>query len=50
MMGACRTPDVFVAYKLRKGEWVPTKLRVTSFALERLDADGARRPVQAPCS
>ena len=42
-MDACRTPDVFVAYKLRKGEWVPTKLRVTSFAVERLDADGEDR-------
>jgi hypothetical protein len=35
-----RTPDVFAAYKLKKGQWVPTRLRVTAFAVERLDADG----------
>ena len=29
-----------MAYKLKKGQWIPSKLRVTSFAVERLDAYG----------
>ncbi|KAK9915634.1 hypothetical protein WJX75_001835 [Coccomyxa subellipsoidea] len=32
--------QVFVAYKLKKGQWIPSKLRVTSYAVERLDAYG----------
>jgi hypothetical protein len=36
----CRSPDVFVAYKLKRGQWVPTKLQITSFAVERLDGSG----------
>lgn len=35
-----RSTQVFVAYKLKKGQWIPSKLRVTSFAVERLDAYG----------
>ena len=36
----CRTPDVYSAYKLKKGTWVPAKLRVTSFAVEKIDSQG----------
>ena len=31
---------MFAAYKLKKGQWVPTRMRVTAFAVERLDAEG----------
>lgn len=33
-----RSPDVFSALKFRKRTWVPVKLRITAFAIERLDA------------
>ena len=33
-----RNPDVFAAQKLRRNAWVPVKLRITAFAIERLDA------------
>ena len=36
----CRTPDVYSAYKLKKGAWVPAKLRITSFAVEKVDSQG----------
>lgn len=39
-----RSPYSFQAHKLRRGEWVPCTLRVTAWALERLDpASGAVR-------
>lgn len=34
----CRNPDVFAAQKLRGNAWVTVKLRITAFAIERLDA------------
>ncbi|KAK9809260.1 hypothetical protein WJX72_012293 [[Myrmecia] bisecta] len=38
------TPDVFQAHKLRRGQWIPVRIRVTAFAVERLDsATGAVR-------
>ena len=33
-----RNPDVFPAMKFRRQAWVPVKLRITAFAVERLDA------------
>ena len=36
----CRSPDVYSAYKLKKGQWVPAKLRITSFAVETVDSQG----------
>ena len=32
-----RSPDVFAAHKLRKGKWLPVKLRINAFSVERLD-------------
>ncbi|KAK9822709.1 hypothetical protein WJX81_005943 [Elliptochloris bilobata] len=34
------SPSTFAAYKLRKGRWVECRLRITAFAMERLDASG----------
>ncbi len=36
----CRTPDVYSAYKLKKGAWMPAKMRITSFAVEKIDSQG----------
>lgn len=36
----CRTPDLFAGHKLRKGSWVAVRMRITAFAVERLDAAG----------
>ena len=32
-----RSPDSFSGHKLKKGKWVPVTLRVTAYAMERLD-------------
>lgn len=32
------------AYKLKKGKWVPAKLRITSFGVEKVDSQGAPPP------
>ena len=31
---------MYSAYKLKKGAWVPAKLRITSFAVEKVDSQG----------
>ena len=33
---------MYSAYKLKKGAWVPAKLRITSFAVEKVDSQGER--------
>lgn len=31
---------MYSAYKLKKGKWEPAKLRITSFAIEKIGAEG----------
>ena len=43
----CRSPDMFAALKLRRKAWVPVKLRITAFAVERLDVKTGDRLLSA---
>lgn len=44
----CRPSDTFSAYKLRQGKWVPVQLRLSSFAIDRVDGRGAAARISCP--
>lgn len=39
-IGLGRSADVYPAYKLRRGQWVPVQLRLSAYAVDRLDPAG----------
>ena len=41
---------MYSAYKLKKGKWEPAKLRITSFAIEKIGAEGTATIPESLCN